>query len=256
MLNSYLGMRSEDITGQVFGKLVALEETRKNDRGAWICQCSCGRKHVAQTSELKRGKVQSCGCFRFEAKVADLAGQTFGRLKAVVKVRHRGWECLCECGTTCVIASDKLKSGHTRSCGCLIGDVLTTRNVSGNVGRKFEDRTLAAKNKLLTRYRKGAESRAFAWNLSDSECEIMFKAPCHYCGRVEVKAELARTHGANPTSLLPYTYNGIDRKDNTRGYEPDNCVACCKDCNFAKSNRTYDEFVTWLKTISLFWSHR
>lgn len=50
-------------------------------------------------------------------------GQVFGRLRPLACVGktsggHRLWECTCACGATCIVAASRLKSGHTRSCGC------------------------------------------------------------------------------------------------------------------------------------------
>jgi hypothetical protein len=39
--------------------------------------------------------------------------------------------------------------------------------------------------------------------------------------------------------------SGIDRVDNSKGYIPGNCVACCGTCNLAKRELTVDEFLTW-----------
>jgi hypothetical protein len=52
----------------------------------------------------------------------DLSGRRFNDL-VVIQRRHvtKGrthWECLCQCGATTVIDGTKLKSGHTKSCGC------------------------------------------------------------------------------------------------------------------------------------------
>ncbi len=67
-------------------------------------------------------------------KYLDLKLQRFGRLVAQKKVLgHSGrtitkggwcttpamWECKCDCGNTHIVASKNLKSGATRSCGCL-----------------------------------------------------------------------------------------------------------------------------------------
>lgn len=52
----------------------------------------------------------------------DMTGQKLGKL-TVVKLSHINkqyyWECICECGNTSIINGSRLRSGHTRSCGCL-----------------------------------------------------------------------------------------------------------------------------------------
>ena len=53
----------------------------------------------------------------------NLIGQTFNRLTVLGfshdKNRHNFWLCLCACGNKVVVEQSKLKSGHTKSCGCL-----------------------------------------------------------------------------------------------------------------------------------------
>jgi hypothetical protein len=44
--------------------------------------------------------------------------------------------------------------------------------------------------------------------------------------------------------------NGIDRVDNTLGYELGNVIPCCSVCNRAKSNLPLDYFLRWYNTIS------
>jgi hypothetical protein len=46
-----------------------------------------------------------------------------------------------------------------------------------------------------------------------------------------------------------YTYNGVDRIDNSIGYTKENCVPCCTICNWAKSNRGVDEFKDYIEGI-------
>ena len=50
-----------------------------------------------------------------------------------------------------------------------------------------------------------------------------------------------------------YSYNGIDRKDNTRGYEPDNCLPCCGLCNRMKSALSYGDFMDWIGRVINHW---
>lgn len=57
-------------------------------------------------------------------KIIDLTGQKFGRLTVLSRYganRHRDsiWICECECGQIVKILRGDLKSGKTKSCGCL-----------------------------------------------------------------------------------------------------------------------------------------
>ena len=56
--------------------------------------------------------------------IIDLTSQRFGKLIAIKQegLNSQGnalWLCQCDCGNTKVIASGRLRSGKTRSCGCL-----------------------------------------------------------------------------------------------------------------------------------------
>ena len=66
-----------------------------------------------------------------------------------------------------------------------------------------------------------------------SYCENMIKMPCFYC------------------NLLPENrLNGIDRMDNTKGYSVNNCVSCCKNCNFIKKSLDANTFIQRCQHIS------
>jgi hypothetical protein len=54
----------------------------------------------------------------------DLVGQRFGRLAVIADSGERRgsfvvWECRCDCGATVRVSTGNLRSGNTRSCGCL-----------------------------------------------------------------------------------------------------------------------------------------
>jgi hypothetical protein len=53
-----------DITGQRFGRLIALKYVGKALRyqSQWLCICDCGVEHVVRLGNLRSGAVQSCGC--------------------------------------------------------------------------------------------------------------------------------------------------------------------------------------------------
>ncbi len=57
---------SPDITGQRYGRLVAIKRDGSDDNGRalWLFQCDCGNTHVAPLSQVRYGKVYGCGCSR------------------------------------------------------------------------------------------------------------------------------------------------------------------------------------------------
>lgn len=62
----------------------------------------------------------------------DLTGQQFGRLTVVrfshKTPKHNYWVCKCICGEEVTVRGSHLKSGDTKSCGCLIRESVTQRN--------------------------------------------------------------------------------------------------------------------------------
>lgn len=63
----------------------------------------------------------------------NMAGHSFGRLTVIAeggrdKGRNIHWLCRCECGNTLEVVGFSLRSGETRSCGCLKRDELAQRS--------------------------------------------------------------------------------------------------------------------------------
>ena len=60
--------RAEDLTGQRFGRLVAIRRdfTRRN-AAYWICRCDCGKEATVQACHLRSGATKSCGCYHDES---------------------------------------------------------------------------------------------------------------------------------------------------------------------------------------------
>ena len=52
----------------------------------------------------------------------DLTGQRYGRLTVLAPAENVGgrtaWRCRCDCGRETVVRTSRLRSGHTKSCGC------------------------------------------------------------------------------------------------------------------------------------------
>lgn len=82
------------------------------------------------------------------ADLLDLSGQRFGRLTVIKKGKNHitsgghnitTWLCKCDCGNEVQVASQKLRKGHTTSCGC---------QKKENKGSHFEDLTGKRFNRL------------------------------------------------------------------------------------------------------------
>lgn len=60
----------------------------------------------------------------------DLTKKQFGRLtvlKQIKNAKHTTWECRCSCGNIVLVTTNSLRSGKTKSCGCLSKEVVTKR---------------------------------------------------------------------------------------------------------------------------------
>jgi hypothetical protein len=229
-----------DIRGKRYGKLVAISVTRtlRGERG-WICQCDCGQQTLVRTEDLRNRNTTSCGCKQTE--IIDRVGKVYGNLTVIREDTSRTssdqaqWICRCICGNEVSKRGGDLtysaRGRGARDCGCLWkphkGDA--KRLISG----------LAAMRQILRRSKVNALERGYAWNLSEEQAHTLMQQACRYCGAPPQNiCRLTELYGS-------YVYNGIDRVDNSKGYEPENVVPCCKFCNYAKHDRSVDEFLAW-----------
>ncbi|MPM20328.1 hypothetical protein SDC9_66757 [bioreactor metagenome] len=115
--------KTKDITGQRFGRLVAIENTQTKQRGysIWLCKCDCGEFTKVSIFNLSKGDVKSCGCSRR----MELNGQRFGRLLVLNNTYQKAgngsylWLCQCDCGKETTASAGSLRGGNKQSCGCL-----------------------------------------------------------------------------------------------------------------------------------------
>jgi len=61
-------MQAADLIGQRFGMVTVIEKLgqSKHRTMMWLCSCDCGNQIKAQTSDLRKGKVRSCGCRHYK----------------------------------------------------------------------------------------------------------------------------------------------------------------------------------------------
>lgn len=75
--------------------------------------------------------------------VINMKGKKCGRLKVIKRVKNdkygsAKWKCKCECGNVVNVLGQALRSGHTKSCGCLQKDKVAKREYKhGYAGTKI-----------------------------------------------------------------------------------------------------------------------
>jgi len=144
-------------------------------------------------------------------KLLKLAGKSFGRwlvveLSAIkpFKSPQSFWVCKCKCGTVKIIASQALRSGTSRSCGCYKQDLHDLLRVPEYVKKESRAKKAAIKDKtprrreqkrmtqmryvtsekaIIAHLRRWLKRRKNTINLSDSEYLEFRKLPCSGCGK-------------------------------------------------------------------------
>lgn len=187
----------------------------------------------------------------------DYIGRTNGRLTVIefshmqdshinkkgIMQRNSFWKCKCICGNEKIINSKRLKPHLTKSCGCLQKEITSKKFSVPRPEKRTENSPL---RRIFTRYKAGAISRNLEFNLSESEFSQIITKNCYYCN-------------TSPSNTFNYygrkyyygsiTYNGIDRKDNKKGYLVENCLPCCEICNKAKLDYDYEVFIEWINKL-------
>ena len=79
----------------------------------------------------------------------DLTGQRFGRLTVAARAENgphkkTRWRCRCDCGAEVVVGTLLLRSGRTRSCGCLDRERSAAQMAARRKERPQEGPTAAA----------------------------------------------------------------------------------------------------------------
>lgn len=127
-----------DITGLTFGQLLVLKRVDNKDGVPfYLCRCNCGVEKIISSKSLKSGLTKTCGHTQLRE---NINGIRFGRLTVIkngddLYDKQRTVVCKCDCGNTVTVRYKSLKQGCSKSCGCLIKDVLK--------GRRFQNRIYA-----------------------------------------------------------------------------------------------------------------
>lgn len=117
-----------------------------------------------------------------------LEGKKFGELTVIRYLGNRKYYCLCSCGSNCIVDSDNLKRGHTKSCGCLARKLIAERSRTHGkstskiyrVWKQMIDRCENENNKSFNTYGGRGVSvckewhsfkNFYSWAMEDGYCE-------------------------------------------------------------------------------------
>jgi hypothetical protein len=164
-------------------------------------------------------------------KPLDLTAEMYGRLlllKSVGKSKSGKtlWLCLCSCGTKIVAPVDRLRSGKTRSCGCLRKETSsTTGKITGPMNVAAATRAASKANTTHGHTTRGKTSEYGCWVNMRQRClnpaGPRFKdwggRGISVCKRWDRYENFLADMGARPPGLT------LERIDNEGNYEPSNC---------------------------------
>jgi len=154
-------------------------------------------------------------------KLKDLTGKTFGRLTVLRRVedyvsetgiKTPVWECRCKCGNITNVRGSNLRSGNTKSCGCLRDEKIHTNSLTHggsydrlyHVWESMKGRCYNTNNQKYARYGGRGITVCDEWLHDYSE----FK-------------QWAISNGYDENA--DYGECTIDRINVNKGYCPDNC---------------------------------
>lgn len=181
----------------------------------------------------------------------NIIGNKYGRLTVLEKSIERGnrnqikYKCICECGSIHTVTGESIRSGKSKSCGCI-----------QKIPPNYEpDRKKAIYKNLYKSMKDRSIKKGIKTNISLNEFIEISKQPCYYCG-------LKNSNYANDLAVKKWNdkiknergneivyYNGIDRIDSSIGYLKNNIVSCCKYCNIAKNVMSQIEFKEFIKRV-------
>lgn len=166
----------------------------------------------------KFGRLTATGNTKFVA--------AFSRYKG--KMRNQTfWEFTCECTPDVHVwkQASSIKTGAVISCG--------------NGCWRFK--THAVQHAVYAGYRTDARRRDLPFDISFADAVAFFDLNCTYCDSPPSNTRRVKSY--------VITFNGIDRIDTTKGYSKDNCVPCCKRCNYAKHVMSTPVFLEHVEKI-------
>jgi hypothetical protein len=188
---------------------------------------------------LRFGKLVVLGDYEPSRRAINLPDNYAARVYASVL-------CECDCGRTKRVSVNNLRKGSTKSCGCFRLETSSENGkLSGRMNglkRRKHPTIESSARDLFQKY-----MRRNPGNLDFDKFYQLTQQACYYCGELPNQKYLVRNATDN---LGTYTYNGLDRLDNSKGYDLENVITCCGICNFMRNKLTMEDFFAHVAKIA------
>lgn len=126
----------------------------------------------------------------------------------------------------------------------------TTKSFVENKQRciRCEKVTVTPIEQLYNIYLSSAKKRNLSFDLDIRDMEYLIRSNCFYCGTTPNISVSGRWSAE--VWYSGFKRVGLDRIEPDDGYNIDNVVPCCFDCNKLKGNMTFDGFVDLIRKIN------
>ena len=183
------------------------DQTDKNGAKKYHCRCDCGNEIYVVRASLTRARrpVRSCGCVKNgKTKPGDRYGKLTVVEQAGVKLigkarsRQTQWLCQCDCGNQIVVTGHQLRTGGTRSCGCVLKPSIRELHRDGTADFKLTK----TKNKNNT---TGVTGVWYSKSKKKYIAEIYFRGKKNMLGEYDdIKHAAAARRRAERKIFIPY----------------------------------------------------
>ncbi len=102
---------------------------------------------------------------------------------------------------------------------------------------------------LYSNYKSRAKLKGWVFTIEKEVFKNLVTKNCHYCNMPPNKIRKDRVKSSRQEDSISFYTNGLDRIDSDKGYELNNVLTCCEDCNKDKKNLNYNQFIELIKKI-------
>jgi len=156
----------------------------------------------------------------------------FGKITLLNYVQHNGrykWKGQCDCGNIT----------YNRTCRYTSDNPISSCNDCARKILSILPNNLSKKNRMIRQYKRRIQKKGLEFDLTNEQFLKLIEQDCNYCGRSSTETP----------NIQDLKINGIDRINSSKGYNLENVVTCCSDCNKMKLDYSEEYFYNLIKLI-------